>query len=551
MNKEDTKDSVSKQANKDTKGGKQADSRAAGGLNAASGQSRGADRGSTKGGTGSDGSGNDNGDQGQKPFHMSQRTLEQFFSYCDDVIVDSHRVGNPPVTAIIVYNCGMAETNMINDVIIPELNRIFEKTKFLRVVDVENEANLVWVQVDPNTSQFGAEAMAVRVFEGHMLFCIPSLQAMWSIDVSNIPTRAPEESRTEVTIRGSGDGFIEPLAINVALIRTRLRTSELACKFEVIGTLTANKVALLYMRNIANDEMIQHVHQKLQTIKVERLLTSNQLEELLSPLQFTIFPVTHYTGRPDFAAECLINGRFVIIVDGNPSAIIGPVNLFLLLKSPEDANFPLFSVNIGRLLRFMGLFITLFLPGFYIALTTFHMDQVPFSLVVTVSTGRMGLPMETAVEMCLIMILMELFREAGVRLPMAIGQTLTVVGGLIIGESAIRAGIVSPLMIVVVAVTIVAGATVVNQVMSSSLIIIRFVTFILSASLGIYGFILSLILFLIYLTGLESFGVPYLAPLSPLNIKQAYAALFKLPRTWNKRRPLYLETKSPRKDEGN
>ncbi|MUT64384.1 spore germination protein [Paenibacillus sp. NEAU-GSW1] len=486
----------------------------------------------------------------QKPFRMTQRSIEQFFSYCDDVIVDGHQLGSPPISVVIAYNCGMAETRMINEVILPELARVYEKTKFLRKEDVDNETTLVWVQMDLESGQFGAEAMAVRVFEGHMLFCLPSLKTMWSIDISNIPTRAPEQSKTEVTIRGSGDGFIEPLAVNVALIRTRLRTSELACKFEVIGTLSANKVALMYMRNIANEEMIKHIHEKLQSIKVERLLTSNQLEEMLSPLQFTLFPVTHYTGRPDFAAECLVNGRFVIIVDGNPSAIIGPVNLFLLLKSPEDANFPFFSVNIGRMLRFLGLAVTLFLPGFYIALTTFHTDQIPFSLITTISTGRMGLPMETSLEMFLIMVLMELFREAGVRLPMAIGQTLTVVGGLIIGESAIRAGIVSPLMIVVIAITIVAGATIVNQVMSSSIIMIRFVSFFLGATLGIYGFILSVILFLIYLTGLESFGVPYLTPISPLDLKQALAALFKLPRSWNKRRPVYLETQEPRKDAG-
>jgi hypothetical protein len=243
-----------------------------------------------------------------------------------------------------------------------------------------------------------------------------------------------------------------------------------------------------------------------------------------------------------------MSGRFVLIVDGNPSVIIGPVNLFLLLKSPEDASFPFLPVNMGRLLRFIGLFVTIFLPGFYIALTSFHMDQIPFPLVATISVGRMGLPMESGIEMFLIMLLMELFREAGVRLPSAIGQTLTVVGGLIIGDAAIRAGMVSPLMIVVIAVTVVAGATIVNQVMTSSILILRFLCFILGATLGIYGFILSMILFLIYLTDLKSFGIPYLTPLTPLNFKQAIASLFKVPTGLGKRRPVYLETQKPRKD---
>lgn len=271
-----------------------------------------------------------------------------------------------------------------------------------------------------------------------MLICIPSLQTMWSIDISNIPTRTPEESTTEVSIRGARDGFIEPLAVNVALIRTRLRTNQLACNIELIGTRSATKVALMYIKNIANPELIEDVQDRLRKIETERILTANELEELLSPSKITLFPVTHYTGRPDFAAECLLNGRFILIVDGNPSAIIGPVNLFLLLKSPEDASFPFLPVNVGRMLRFLGLMITVFLPGFYIALTSFHMDQIPFPLVATISVGRMGLPMESGMEMFLIMLLMELFREAGVRLPSAIGQTLTVVGGLIIGDSAIQ-----------------------------------------------------------------------------------------------------------------
>lgn len=202
----------------------------------------------------------------------------------------------------------------------------------------------------------------------------------------------------------------------------------------------------------------------------------------------------------------------------------------------------------GRMLRFIGLFVTIFLPGFYIALTSFHMDQIPFPLVATISVGRMGLPMESGIEMFLIMPLMELFREAGVRLPSAIGQTLTVVGGLIIGDASIRAGMVSPLMIVVIAVTVVAGATIVNQVMTSSILILRFLCFILGASLGIYGFILSMILFLIYLTDLKSFGIPYLTPVTPLNIRQAITSLFKVPTGIRKRRPVYLETQKPRKD---
>ncbi|WP_339303812.1 spore germination protein [Paenibacillus sp. FSL R5-0519] len=484
------------------------------------------------------------------PFHMTEHNLTTFFAGSDDVIIDKHIFGDSQMKLIMCYCSGMVDTQAIYDIILPDLKRTYESTHFVRISDIEKNISLQWSTLDLNDPAYGTELMSLRVFEGHILICLPSLQAMWSLDISNIPTRTPEESTTEVSIRGARDGFIEPLAVNVALIRTRLRTNQLACNIELIGSRSATKVALMYIKNIANPELIEEVKHRLRTIETERIMTANELEELLSPAKITLFPLTHYTGRPDFAAECLLNGRFILIVDGNPSAIIGPVNLFLLLKSPEDASFPFLPVNVGRMLRFIGLLVTIFLPGFYIALTSFHMDQIPFPLVATISVGRMGLPMESGIEMFLIMLLMELFREAGVRLPSAIGQTLTVVGGLIIGDSAIRAGMVSPLMIVVIAVTVVAGATIVNQVMTSSILILRFLCFVLGVTLGIYGFILSMILFLIYLTDLKSFGIPYLTPLTPLNFKQALSSLFKMPTGIGKRRPVYLETQKPRK-EGN
>ncbi|WP_342554437.1 spore germination protein [Paenibacillus sp. FSL R7-0652] len=483
-----------------------------------------------------------------EPFRIDQHYLTTYFAGSDDVIIDNHWLGDGQMKLVVAYCSGMVDTQIIHDIILPEMKRTYEITRFIRVSDIEKNINLQWNIVDLHDPQYGTELVSLRVFEGHLLLCLPSLQVMWSIDISNMPARTPEESTTEVSIRGARDGFIEPLAVNVALIRSRLRTAELACSIELIGSRSATKVALMYMKNIANPELIKDVKHRLSAIQTERLMTANELEELLSPAKITLFPLTHYTGRPDFAAECLLNGRFVLIVDGNPSVVIGPVNLFLLLKSPEDANFPFLPVNMGRMLRFIGLFVTIFLPGFYIALTSFHMDQIPFPLVATISVGRMGLPMESGIEMFLIMLLMELFREAGVRLPSAIGQTLTVVGGLIIGDASIRAGMVSPLMIVVIAVTVVAGATIVNQVMTSSILILRFLCFILGASLGIYGFILSMILFLIYLTDLKSFGIPYLTPVTPLNIRQAITSLFKVPTGIRKRRPVYLETQKPRKD---
>lgn len=482
-----------------------------------------------------------------KPF--DEHTLRRWFQHSNDVYIFNHSFGTPPaiVSGIFIYCCGMVKSKDINDIVMPEISQIFDRTLFLRREDMNRAASLQWASVDFMRDQPDQAQLSSLVYEGQLLFCLPSLQAIWSVDVAHLPHRSPQESSTEVSIRGPKDGFIEHITTNIALIRKRLRTNTLACEFYILGTRTLTKTALLYISDIANVDLIKDIKEKLGGIHVEQLISTGNLEELLAPGPVTLFPSTHYTGRPDFAADCLLNGRFVILVDGNPTAIIAPVNLFLLMKSPEDVYFPFMSANIGRILRFLGLLITIFLPSFYIAFTTFHSDQVPFSLLATIAMGRHGLPMESAIEMFFIMCLMELFREAGVRLPSSIGQTLTVVGGLIIGDASIRAGLVSPLMIVITAITVVSGATLVNQSLTSTTILLRFASFIMGAVLGMYGFILSVILFVLYLSNVQSFGVPYLAPFAPLNIKDLFGALFRLPFAWRKRRPAHLDSQIPNK----
>ncbi len=482
--------------------------------------------------------------------NISPATIKQWFSQNKDVIVHSCNFthNEHSATAEIIFCNGMVDSSMINLVIIPELRKLFEITLFHSEQAVNHASNLLWTAHNSKNIDFSKEWISSFIFEGQLLVFIPDLQCSWMINIANIPKRNPTESATEVSIRGAKDGFVEDLDTNIALLRKRARTTNLACEMFRLGTETKTKTALLYMSDIANADTINEVRQKLNNINTEKLISTGELEELLSPSLFTLFPITDYTGRADFAMHCLMNGRFVIVLDNNPTVIIAPINLFLLMKSPEDIYFPLISVIFGRLLRVVGLLVTIFLPGFYIAITTFHSDQLPFSLLATISLGRHGLPMESAIEMVFIMGLMELFREAGIRMPSSVGQTLTVVGGLIIGDAAIRAGIVSPLMIVISAVTVVSGATLVNQLLTSSTTLLRYTSFLLSATLGMYGYILSLIAFTVYLSSVKSFGVSYLAPVTPLRFSEMFSAIIKLPIKWMKKRPAALDTKKPDKE---
>ncbi|WP_205301005.1 spore germination protein [Paenibacillus aceris] len=242
-------------------------------------------------------------------------------------------------------------------------------------------------------------------------------------------------------------------------------------------------------------------------------------------------------GRPDFAAESLLRGRFVVISDGSPMVIIGPSDIMEQLKSPEDVHSSYYYTIFQRILRLLGLVTAMFLPGFYISLTCFNIDQIPFPLLATIAAARTGIPYSAPIENLLILGLFELFREAGIRLPKPVGQTVTVVGGLIIGDAAIRSGLASPSLLMVTAVTAVASFTLVNQSLTGSVSIIRIYMLVMASFLGIYGFFIGLISLAGYTSTLTSFGVSYWSPIAELNFRSSVLAVFNRPFKSKNKRP--------------
>ncbi|WP_134701049.1 spore germination protein [Ammoniphilus sp. YIM 78166] len=384
-------------------------------------------------------------------------------------------------------------------------------------------------ELPPMQTVDSMEKMVHILLSGNLVFYKEKATNFLIVDISKVPQRQPSESNTEISIKGPKDAFTEEISINVSLIRKRLKTSELYNEQFQIGTISPTKVSLLYLANKANPDMIKEVCHRLETFQIESLVSSGQLEQWISDRTFTLFPLFDYIGRPDFVIECLLRGRFVLIIDGSPMVLIGPINVFELLKSPEDIHFPYHFVIFQRGLRFLGLLFAIFVPGFWIALSSVNIDQIPFSLLATVVTSREGLPIPVVLEALLLLGLFELLREAGIRLPKAVGQTIGIVGGIIIGDAVIRAGLASPIMLVVMAISAVSTFALVNQSLTGTVSILRIVTILVSALLGIYGFFLSMFGIFIYLTRLESFGMAYLEPMSSLQVKEFLSALVMNP----------------------
>ncbi|WP_244226672.1 spore germination protein [Paenibacillus protaetiae] len=464
----------------------------------------------------------------------SEQLIRETYKESSDVIIETCRYGTNGEDAVVLfYANGLCDSNEIRKVVQPELALHFEQN----AGDKLSFNSLVTMLTLAPFEENSMGAVDQFLFAGDLILFFVKEKALYHMSINKRPQRSPSESATEISIRGPKDGFIEDAVTNVAIIRKRMRTNSLHVKAFTIGTRTQTTLSLLYLADVINPKILDEVTKKLNSIDRDGIYTIDQLDEVLTGSKIKILPLLEYTGRPDFAVNALLSGRFIIVLDGNPMVVIGPAGLTLILKSPEDIHFNYSYVTFARLIRGISLFFAIFLPGIWVALMAFHQDQIPFRIMATVAISRLGLPFSSQIEMFILLMLLEIFREAGIRLPNAIGQTLTSIGGLIIGDAAIRAGLVSPSVVVIGAITAVSGVTLVNQSLSSVVSIMRLFFFILGCYLGLYGVILGIVLFISYLASQKSFGVSYLAPLSPFRFKDAIASFMRLPWFMMKKRP--------------
>lgn len=471
-------------------------------------------------------------DQENQNVSRSEETLsiEQFLERvkpCQDVIEQLVSVGGKNEFKARLYYCdGLIDSMLYHSNLLPMLER-WEDTS----VSSDSEAGRI---LHPNWLFMKLDAgkpdhIFARLFAGSVIIIFQDDPYFYEYNIANQPARSPEESTMELSLKGPRDGFVEQLSVNVALVRKRLRTPNLHVENFKIGSESQTEITLMHMADQAPDGLLDEVRRRIRSIDIPMLNGAGQLEELISDRPISLFPLLEYIGRPDYVAQSLMKGRFAILVDGSPAAIIGPGNLLLLIKSPEDAHLPFYFVTAERLLRILGLFLALFLPAFWIAISSFNTDQIPFPLLATVTISRVGLPMSATMEMFLMLTLFEVFREAGVRLPRPVGQTVSVVGGLIIGDAAIRAGMTSPTMLVVAAVSAVSTFTLVNQSLAGAVSVFRVGVLILASIFGMFGFFIGMFAIIIYLCSLESFGQPYLLPVAPFQIKDIVSALIQKP----------------------
>ncbi|NMB41432.1 MAG: spore germination protein [Firmicutes bacterium] len=341
--------------------------------------------------------------------------------------------------------------------------------------------------------------------------------------------RGIEEPATEAVVRGPRDSFAERLRGNTALLRLRLKSPRLRIEEFQIGELTKTKIALAYIQNIASEKLLQEVKDRLKRIKTAGILESGYLEEFIEDEPLSPFPQLLRSERPDRVTACLLEGKVAILTDGTPFVLLVPAFFTEFLTTPEDYYERYFIGSFIRLIRYAAFTISLVLPSIYVAIITFHQEMLPTPLILSIASQREGVPFPTFVEALLLELTFEILREAGLRLPRVIGQAVSIVGVIIIGQAAVEAGLVSQFMLIVVALTAIASFATPVFSLAITMRLLRFALLFLASALGFFGVLAGIYIILLHLVSLRSYGFPYLKPLGPVMASDLKDTIIRVP----------------------
>ena len=326
------------------------------------------------------------------------------------------------------------------------------------------------------------------------------------------PARGVGEPSTEKIVRGPRDGFTETIRFNTVLVRRRIRDTKLKIKMVSVGTRSRTDIAIMYMDDIVKPELVQEVESRMNKYVIDAIFDSGYIEQLIEDSWKSPFPQTQATERPDKFASSLLEGKVGIIVDNSPFAIIVPATLNAYYQASEDYYQRWHIMTFVRILRYLVSFLSFTLPGLYVATLNFQPQMLPTAFAISIAASREAVTFSTVMEIIVTELIFELFREAGIRAPGAIGHVIGLVGGIVIGQAAVDANIISPMIVIICASTAICTFAIPDYSLTAAFRLIRYGVIALSAIFGLYGFLIAMLIILIHLSSLESFGTPYLAP---------------------------------------
>jgi len=471
--------------------------------------------------------------------------LKDIFKKSSDIVFHSFFIGiDKRVEAALVSVDGLYDKTEIHEHVLQPLQNYEFQQKGKEAL---NQLDRTLLQIQSVQKMTGMEQSIDLLLKGDSLLFVDGISKVYIIGARAWEMRSIDEPVTETVVRGPREGFVETLRTNTSMIRRKIHHPNLQIQQITLGNITKTDVAIVYIDTIVSTEILGEVKRRLQRIEMDGILESGYIEELIEDAPFSPFPTVANTERPDVVASRILEGRVAIIVEGTPTVLVVPHLMFESFQSAEDYYSRPYYSSFVRILRFLGFMVSTLAPAFYVASQDYHKEIFPSELLITVAASREGVPFPLIIEVFLLLITFEWLREAGIRMPKPIGQAVSIVGALILGEAAVNAGFVGAPTVIIVAVSAITSFMVAS--MADTAAILRLVYLIAAAILGFYGVMLAVSFFLLHTASLRSFGIPYMSPLMPLSPPEWRDFLVRAPLWTLNRRPESLRPMEEIKQE--
>ncbi|MFM1653207.1 spore germination protein [Brevibacillus sp. B_LB10_24] len=469
--------------------------------------------------------------------------IQEALGYCPDIMVRKILINKRQTRAAIVFTDGLIDATAVENSILKPLMLDFPDNSSEEpppsaaqdLMEFIRESVLTVGELQELTDLKGA---LDAVLSGNVVILADGYAQGFSVDMAGWEQRSVEEATTETAIRGPKEGFVEDIRINTALLRRKIKSPALRWETRIIGRVTKTNVAVMYIKGIVNEKILEEVFHRLDRIDIDGIMDSGYIEELIQDETFTPFPTVINSERPDVVAAALLEGRIAILVDGTPFVLMVPALFIQFFQAAEDYYHRSDVTSLIRLVRYLTFFITLLGPSFYIAITTFHQEMLPTPLLISLAAQREGVPFPAFIEAFIMEVAFEILFEAGIRLPRAVGQAVSIVGTLVLGTAAVDAGLVSAAMVIVVSLTAISSFLVPHFELNIATRMTRFVYMALAATFGLFGIIVGLLALVLHMCSLRSFGVPYMTPLAPFIPSEQKDTFIRVPRWRMYTRPI-------------